>query len=149
MDIQVRTHTALHIVKGALRKVLGTKWTASTYANGNHGRITVVSERKPTDEEMEKVFQLANSKVNENIPVIIVELPREEAERKYGDEIYDLFPVPLEVKILKIVIIPPDWNINACNKEHTKSTGEIGKIVGDDWRYRNTKKLLEVSFDIE
>mgnify|MGYP001772537842 CR=1 FL=1 len=146
--MEVRTHTALHVVKGALRKVLGTKWTASTYVSNNHGRIAVVCERKPTDEEMEKVFELANLKVKENVPILIEELPREEAEKKYGDEMYDLFPVPQDVKILKIVIIP-DWNINACNKQHTKTTGEIGRIVEDYWRYRNSKKLLEVAFNIE
>ncbi|BFH72850.1 hypothetical protein SJAV_07940 [Sulfurisphaera javensis] len=75
-------------------------------------------------------------------------LPRDEAEKKYGDEMYDLFPVPPEVKELTIVIIP-DWNINACNKQHTKSTGEVGEIIEDYWRYRNAKQLLEIAFNIK
>ena len=147
-EIEIRTHTALHVVKGALRKVLGVKWTASTYVSANHGRITVVSDSKPSEDDMNKVFELSNSKVVENLPIILEELPREEAEKKYGDEIYDLFPVPQEVKVLKIIIIP-EWNINACNKAHTKTTSEIGRIVYDYWRYRNSKKLLEVAFNIE
>jgi alanyl-tRNA synthetase len=143
----MRTHTALHVVKGAVRKVLGAKWTASTYVEGQHGRLTVQFERKPEDKEMEEVFLLANKKVEENSPVLVEELPREEAEKKYGDEMYDLFPVPPEVKVLKVVVIP-DWNVNACNKPHTKTTGEVGRISLDHWRFRNSKKLLEISFNI-
>jgi alanyl-tRNA synthetase len=41
IPVEVRTHTALHVVKGAVVKVLGreAKWTASVYVNGNHGRL--------------------------------------------------------------------------------------------------------------
>lgn len=146
-EIEVRTHTALHVVKGAVRKVLGAKWTVSTYVKGNHGRLTVQFDRKPSDNEMDHIFVLANQKVKENVPIIIEQLTRDEAEKKYGDEIYDLFPIPPDVKILFIVIIP-DWNINACNKQHTKTTGEVGDIKLDDWRFRNTKRLLEISFNV-
>ncbi|PVU77613.1 alanyl-tRNA editing protein AlaX [Sulfolobus islandicus] len=147
-QVEIRTHTALHVVKGAVRKVLGAKWTASTYVNSNHGRLTVKFERKPSDQEMDKVFELANEKVRKNLPIIIEVLHREEAERKYGDEIYDLFLISAEVRELSIVVIP-DWSINACNKQHTKFTSEIGEIIKDYWRYGNSKQLLEISFDIK
>jgi len=145
----VRTHTALHILKGAVVKVLGenAKWTASVYWAGNHGRLTVQFDRKPTAEEIEKIERLANEKIRENIPIEIYELPREEAERRFGEEMYDLFPVPPEVKTLKVVVIK-DWNINACNKEHTKTTGEIGEIKIRKVRFRKSKELLEISFDV-
>jgi len=146
-DVEVRTHTALHVLKGAVRKVLGAKWTASTYVKENHGRLTVKFERKPTEEEMKEVFRLANEKVKENVKILTEVLPRDEAEKKYGDEIYDLFPVPAEVKELIIVIIP-DWNINACNKKHTETTGRVGEIIEDYWRFRNAKQLLEIAFNI-
>ncbi|WP_338602344.1 alanyl-tRNA editing protein [Sulfolobus tengchongensis] len=146
--IEIRTHTALHVVKGAVRKVLGAKWTASTYVSNDHGRLTVKLERKPSDDEMKRVFELANNKIKENAPILVEVLPRENAEKKYGDEIYDLFPIPPEVKELYIVIIP-DWNINACNKQHTRTTGEIGEIVEDYWRYRNSKQILEIAFNVK
>ncbi|TRM73796.1 alanyl-tRNA editing protein AlaX, partial [Sulfolobus sp. B5] len=40
-------------------------------------------------------------------------------------------------------------NINACNKNHTKTTGEIGEIIEDHWRYRNSKMLLEIAFNLK
>ncbi len=144
---EIRTHSALHVLKGAARKVLGTKWTASTYVNGFHGRLTVKAERKPFEEEINQVFYEANQKIKENSPFIIEKMNRAEAEEKYGDEIYDLFPVPQDVVELTIVMIP-NWNINSCNKTHVNSTIEIGEILPDYWRYRNSKQLLELSFNL-
>ncbi|RLF78707.1 alanyl-tRNA editing protein [Palaeococcus sp. (in: euryarchaeotes)] len=145
--MEVKTHTALHVVKGAVVKVLGAKWTASVYTNGNHGRLTVKFNRKPTNEEINEIERLANEKVKENVPIKVYELPRGEAERRFGDEMYDLFPIPPEVKTLRVVVID-GWNINACNKEHTKTTGEIGEIKIRKVRFRKSKELLEISFDV-
>lgn len=147
LDLEVRTHTALHVVKGAVRRVLGAKWTASTYVRGGHGRLTVQFDRKPTEDELREIERLSNLKVEENIPVKIIEMDRDEAERVFGDEMYDLFPIPSHVRRLSIVVIE-DWNINACNKRHTRTTGEIGRIKLRKVRFRRSKKLLEISFDI-
>ncbi len=149
MDVEVRTHTALHVVKGAVVKVLGesAKWTASVYVDGNHGRLTVKFDRKPTHEEIMEIERLANEKVKENVPIEVYELPREEAEKRFGEDMYDLFPIPPEVKTLKVVVME-DWNVNACNKEHTRTTGEIGKIKIRKDRFRRSKELLEISFEV-
>ena len=148
-EIEVRTRTALHIVKGAVVKVLGekAKWTASVYVSGNHGRLTVKFDRKPTPEEITEIERLANEKVKENVPIHVYELPREEAERRFGEDMYDLFPIPPEIKTLKVVVIE-NWNVNACNKQHTKTTGEVGEIKIKKVRFRKSKELLEISFDI-
>jgi len=148
-EIETKTHTALHIVKGAVVKVLGekAKWTASVYVSGNHGRLTVKFDRKPTPEEIAEIERLANEKVKENVPIHVYELPREEAERRFGEDMYDLFPIPPEIKTLKVVVIE-DWNVNACNKQHTKTTGEVGEIKIKKVRFRKSKELLEISFDV-
>ncbi|MEM3616002.1 MAG: alanyl-tRNA editing protein [Candidatus Methanomethylicia archaeon] len=146
-DLETKTHTALHVLKGAVRKVLGAKWTASVYVEGNHGRLTVQYDRKPTDDELKEIERLANMKIMENVPVKVIEMDRSEAEKVFGDEMYDLFPIPEEIKKLSILIIE-DWNINACNKKHTRSTGEIGELKIEKVRFRPAKNLLEISFDI-
>jgi len=144
---EVKAHTALHIVKGAVRKVLGAKWTASVYVSGSHGRLTVKFDRKPTDEEVRRIEELANEKVRENAPVKVYTLPREEAERLFGDEMYDLFPVPEHVKALSVLVIE-GWNVNACNKGRTQTTGEVGAIKLGKLRFREAKRLLEIPFDV-
>ncbi len=148
MDVEIRTHTALHILKGAVVKILGAKWTAGVYVSGSHGRLTVKYDRRPSQEEIKKIEELANEKVKENAPIKVYTLTRKEAERKFGKEMYDLFPIPEEVRTLNVVVIE-DWNVNACNKVHTKTTGEVGNIKIKKVRFRRAKELLEISFDVE
>jgi alanyl-tRNA synthetase len=142
-----RTHTALHVVKGAVQKVLGAKLTTSVYVSGNHGRLTVQFDRKPTEEEMARVEQAANQKVADGAEVLEFEMDRDEAEGHFGKEIYDQFPVPREVTRLKMVRIP-EWNINCCQERHVDNTTLVGRIKLENPRFRNSKKELEVGFDL-
>ena len=149
MSVETRAHTALHVVKGAIVKVLGdgAKWTAGTSVDGSHGRITVQFDRKPTDDEVREIERLANEKIREDQPIEIHMLSRVEAETRWGDLIYDLFPLPERITELQVFHLP-GWNVNACNKEHTSSTGGVGELVITKARFRNKKQLLEVSFDL-
>ena len=144
---ELRTHSAVHVVKGAVQKVLGAKWTASVYVSGGHGRLTVQFDRKPTEEELGRIERLANEKVTEGAEVLEFEMERREAEGHFGDAIYDLFPVPPEVTLLKIVRIP-DWNINCCNEAHVDNTLQIGRIRLGKPRFRNSRRELELEFDL-
>jgi len=152
---EVRAHTALHVLKGAVVRVLGegAKWTASTYVEGKHGRLTVQFDRKPTDEEVKAVEELTNAKIAEDLKIEVKVLPREVAEDRYGDVIYDLFPVPQHIRELHVVVVYDSdgsiWNINACNKQHLPSARYIGRIKVGKVRFRQSKKLLEIPFDIE
>lgn len=142
-----RTHTALHVLKGAVFKVLGAKWTASVWAKGSRGRLTVQFERKPEPEEEARVEEEANRKIREDAPIEELEISRAEAEDRWGDAIYDLFPLPASITRLKILHIP-GWNVNACKEAHTRTTGKIGSIRIVKTRYRPSKKLLELSYEI-
>lgn len=148
-SIETKTHTALHILKGAVVKVLGEDalWTASTYVNDGHGRLTVKFNRRPSDEEINAIEEQANKKIEEDVEIHAIELDRVEAEKSFGKIIYDLYPIPEDIKVLKIIYIK-NWNINACNKNHTAKTGDIGGIVIRKTRFRRNKGLLEISFDI-
>ncbi|MBS7631503.1 alanyl-tRNA editing protein [Candidatus Bathyarchaeota archaeon] len=148
MSVEVKTHTALHILKGAIQKVLGAKWTSGVYVNGNHGRLVVQFDRRPKDNEIIQIEEEANEKIVENVPVEELILDRAEAEKRWGDAIYDLFPLPPSITQLNIFHIQ-GWNVNACKAKHTKTTGEVGRLRILKTRYREAKKLLEVSFDIQ
>lgn len=145
--IEARTHTALHVVKGAAQKVLGTNLTTGVYVNGSDGRLAVQCTKKPADDEIKRVELEANNCIGENKEVKIFEMERKDAEGKFGNEMYDAFPLPVHIIQLKMVQIA-DWNLNCCNKEHTKTTGDIGKIVIDSVRFRGNKQLLEISFKV-
>ncbi len=145
---RARTHTALHVVKGAARNVLGTKWTAGVYIEGLHGRLTLKCDRQPTEAELQQVEVLANEKIAANVLVEQLEMDRAEAEKRWGDEIYDLFPLPAGITRLRILHIP-DWNVNACKEPHTAQTGEILQVHLGKARYRPGKQLLEIPFDVK
>ena len=150
MSIEERTHTALHIVKGAIVKVLGedAKWSTSASVDGSHGRIAVEFKRKPTDQELEEIQEKVDEKIKEDSVIEIYNVSREDAENRWGDWIYDKFPLPESIQQLSVFYLP-DWNVNACNKKHTKTTGEVEKVNITKTRYRNSRQVLEVSFEIE
>lgn len=144
---EARTHTAVHVLKGAVQHVLGAKWTASVFVSGTHGRLTVQFDRKPTEEEVARIEQAANDKVSEGAEVVEFEMEKDEAEGHFGNAIYDLFPVPSSVTRLKIVRIP-DWNINCCVENHVDNTSQVGKIRLGSPKFRNSRKELELEFDL-
>lgn len=146
-SIEVRTHTALHILKGAASKVLGVKWTAGTFVDGSHGRLAIQLNRKPLDEEISRIETETNLKIKEDAEIEELQLDRVEAEKLWGNSIYDLFPIPAHITNLRILHIP-NWNVNACKEIHTKTTGEIGPLRIVKTRYLPAKELLEISFDI-
>ncbi len=127
--------------------MLGARKTASVYVSGNHGRLTVQFERKPTDEEMARIERLSNDKVAEGAEVLDFEMEKQEAEGHFGEAIYDLFPLPPGATRLKIVRIP-DWNINCCYERHVENTLQVGKMRLGKARFRNSKRELEIEFDL-
>ena len=150
MSIEERCHTALHIVKGAIVQVLGedAKWSTSAAVDGSHGRIAVEYNRKPTESEIQRIQEKIDQKIAEDAAIEIHKMSRRDAETRWGDWIYDKFPLPESIQEVTIFHLP-DWNVNACNKKHTDTTGEIGSVKITKSRYRNSKQVLEVSYELE
>ena len=90
--------SALHVLKGAAQKVLGTALTTSVYEEGDQGRLTVECNQKPTDEEILQIEEEANQKIQENISIATLEMDRTKAETQFGKIIYDKFPVPSHIQ---------------------------------------------------
>jgi len=142
----MKTHTALHIIKGAVQKVLGARWTAGVYEEGEKGRLTVELDRKPTEEEIASIQSEVDRIIAEAVPIKVIEMERDEAEKRYGDAIYDRFRVPDHIRSLKIVEIK-DWNVNCCAKEHTKTT-DIGRVEIVKYKFKNSRGQLGISFTL-
>jgi len=149
-------NTALHILKGAVVKVLHTPLTTTTDSfKPNEGRLCVEYKEAtaPTKEQLDKIEELANQKIKENVEILYFPMNRAEAEEKYTKNlvnetfIYDKFPVPPQIKEVKIVEIP-DWNVNCSVGPLLKRTGEIRQLKVKKTNHRANKQELEFVFEL-
>jgi alanyl-tRNA synthetase len=145
--------TALHIVKGAIVRVLKTPLTVSTECSKPHeGRLAVQwsESRAPTKEEVNQILELTNNKIRENVDVLVTEMDRKEAEEKFKNGvnstfIYDKFPVPAQIQKVNVVLID-DWNVNCCVGTHLKKTGDVRFVNSLRFNHRPQKQELEFIF---
>lgn len=145
--INIKVDSALHVLKGAVQKVLNASITTGVYAKNDHGRLTVEFNRDITKSEIQEIEKQVNNKIKENVEIKVLDMQREQAEQQFGNKIYNKFPIPTHIKNLKIVVID-GWNWNCCIGQHFEKTGEIGTIKITKTRFRNSRNELEISFDI-
>jgi len=140
---EVRAHSAVHVLKGAVTKVLGPR----RFTSSESGSLRVRSDAAPTGQEVSKIEVAANNKIAEDAEILEFRMERQEAEGHFGTGIYDLCPAPEGEALLNIVRIP-DWDASCCNQKHVESTGSIGAMRIDGTTFDEGGRELELRFHL-
>ena len=124
-DLQLRYHTATHLLLSALKRVLGdqVEQKGSNITN-ERARFDFNYDEKMTPEQIAEVEKLVNQAIADNLPVSFSEMSIEEAkqagahgsfEERYGDR----------VKVYQVGEGEQRFSYEICGGPHVKNTGEI------------------------
>ncbi len=121
-EVETKYHTATHLLNAALKLVIGP----DTHQRGSNitterMRFDFNCDHKMTDEEKQKVEEIVNQWIKEDLPVTMEEMTKEEAI-KSGAECMFIEKYPDIVTVYSI----GDISKELCGGPHVKSTSEIG-----------------------
>lgn len=120
-----RHHTATHLVHDSAKRVLGKHiWQAGAQKSEDRARLDLSHFKRITEQELKAIELEANRRVMEVVPVDTQFLPRSEAEKIFGFELYQGgVPPGNQIRVVKV-----GSDIEACAGTHVTNTGMIGAI---------------------
>lgn len=122
-------HTATHLLNAAAKKILGQHiWQAGAHKDVLESHLDVTHYKTITKQELDAIEQQVNVWIFQGSKVNIFELPKDEAEKKYGFRLYQGGAIP--GNILRIIEIP-NIDVQACAGLHLSEIKDIGvfKII--------------------
>ncbi len=119
-----KLHTAAHLLLAALKKVLGESVNQrGSNITPERLRFDFSFNRKLTDEEKEKIENLINDQIKNNLTVTREEMPLKEAKEKGASGIFD----SKYSEIVSVYTIG-DFSKEICTGPHVKNTNKLGKF---------------------
>ncbi len=123
-------HTAVHIINGAARSVLGNHvWQAGASKTVEKATLDITHYQALNENQLERIEKKANAIIEAKKPIKKEVIERLEAERKYGIRIYQGGVIP--EKYLRIITIPgveQSFDIEACGGTHASNTADVGSL---------------------
>ncbi len=127
-DKSIKLHTTTHLLLKALREIIDPKiYQKGSNITPDRLRFDFPSEQKLTPEQIKKVEERVNQKIEEALEITFEEKTKEEAmnivPQASFEERYDKF-----LKIYYIGDKENPFSIEICNGPHVKNTKELGKF---------------------
>ena len=123
-EMETKYHTATHLLNAALKVVFGKDvHQKGSNITPERMRFDFSCDHKLTDEEKQKVEELVNKWIQEEIPVKVEEMKKDEAI-KSGAECMFIEKYPDIVTVYSI----GDVSKELCGGPHVKNTKELGKF---------------------
>ena len=119
-------HTAVHIVGGSAREVLGPHiWQAGSNKGARYARLDITHYSRLTREQLDTIEDRANEIVESNPRIEKLVMDRAEADTTFGFDIYQGGPPKhSRVRIIRI----GDYDTQACGGTHHDEAGEVGEL---------------------
>ena len=147
-DVATKYHTATHLLQQALFEVLGEQVAQKgSNINAERMRFDFTFERAMTSEEIQKVQDIVNEKIKEDLPVTmeVMTLDQAKAEgaralfvNKYGEQV-KVYTIGRDAK--------KDWfSKEVCGGPHVQHTAQIGdfKIVKEQSSSAGVRRIKAV-----
>ena len=123
-EMETKYHTATHLLNAALKVILGKDvHQKGSNITPERMRFDFSCDHKLTDEEKQKVEELVNKWIQEEIPVTVEEMKKDEAI-KSGAECMFIEKYPDIVTVYSIGYVSKEL----CGGPHVKNTKELGKF---------------------
>ncbi|KKS32183.1 MAG: Alanine-tRNA ligase [Candidatus Amesbacteria bacterium GW2011_GWA2_42_12] len=124
-EITTKYHTATHLLHTVLRQILGTHvQQKGSNITAERLRFDFSHSQKLTEDEIKKVQDLVNEKIDANIPVLRKEMPKSQALAEGALAFF-----PEKYPEVTSVYSMGDFSKELCGGPHVNSTGEIGHIM--------------------
>ena len=128
-EVVTKYHTATHLLHQALRDVLGeTVFQKGSNITSERLRFDFSYDRKLTDEEIKKVEDIINEKIQEDLKVDHMIVPLAEAKQMNAIGLFD----EKYADQVSLYGIGPNqgryYSLEFCGGPHVEHTGVIGKI---------------------
>lgn len=123
-EIVTKYHTATHLLNAALKEVLGPHIIQKgSNITAERLRFDFPNPEKLSEEQIQKVEDLVNEKIKENLPVTMETMSLEQAKKSQANAVFsDRYGD--RVKVYSI----GDFSKEVCGGPHIDFTGKLGKF---------------------
>lgn len=124
------SHTCEHIINQTMIRLFGCSRSVSAHIERKKSKLDYALERRPTDEEVQRVEEMVNEVIGQHLPVTTEFITQEEARNRF-----DMHRLPEGASQTVRIVHVGDYDECLCIGAHVENTEEIGtfRIISHDW----------------